>query len=104
MDPPETHDGFGTVSLRVLFSEEIATSYMTLWHSSFTVTNGNVRNARRVDGRSDLWEIEITPTSDANLVVVLPATTDCGAVGAVCTAGGKTLSQRLEATVTGSGS
>ena len=96
---PETHGGYGTVSLRILFSEEISISTMTLRDSSFMVANGSVRNARRVDGRSDLWEIEIAPSSDADLVVVLPATTDCAATGAVCTAGGKVLSTRLEVTI-----
>ena len=85
----QTHGGYGTVSLRILFSEEVSTSTMTLRDSSFVVANGSVRNTRRVDGRSDLWEIEIAPSSDADLVVVLPATTDCAATGAVCTAGGK---------------
>ena len=99
VDLPETHGGYGTVSLRILFSEEISTGTMTLRDSSFVVTNGSVRNTRRVDGRSDLWEIEIAPSSDADLVVVLPATTDCAATGAVCTAGGKELSTRLEATI-----
>ena len=95
----QTHGGYGTVSLRILFSEEVSTSTMTLRDSSFVVANGSVRNTRRVDGRSDLWEIEIAPSSDADLVVVLPATTDCAATGAVCTAGGKVLSTRLEVTI-----
>ena len=99
VDLPATHGGYGTVSLRILFSEEVSTSTMTLRDSSFVVANGSVRNTRRVDGRSDLWEIEIAPSSDADLVVVLPATTDCAATGAVCTAGGKALSTRLEATI-----
>ena len=52
-----------------------------------------------MDGRSDLWEIVIAPSSDADVVVVLPATTDCDAAGAVCTAEGKPLSMRLELTI-----
>ena len=98
---PEAHAGSGSVVLRVRFSEPVGTSYLTLRDQSFRVTNGAVRNARRVDGRSHLWEIEIAPSSGADLVVVLPATTDCAAAGAVCTAGGKPLSNRLEATIPG---
>ena len=98
---PEAHAGSGSVVLRVRFSEPVGTNYLTLRDQSFRVTNGAVRNARRVDGRSDLWEIEIAPSSGADLVVVLPATTDCAAAGAVCTAGGKPLSNRLEATIPG---
>ena len=96
---PEAHTGSGTVVLRVQFSEAVSTSYRTLRDQSFQVTDGSVRNARRVDGRSDLWEIEIAPSSEADMVVVLPATTDCAAAGAVCTESGKPLSTRLAATI-----
>ncbi len=99
VDLPKMHGGYGTVVLQIRFSEAISISDMVFRDSSFSVTNGSVRNARRVDGRSDLWEIEVAPSSDADLVVVLPATTDCAGIGAVCTAGGKELSTRLEATV-----
>ena len=98
---PESHAGSGTVVLRVEFSEPVATSYRTLRDASFRVRNGSVSNARRVDGRSDLWEIEIAPSSGADLVVALPATTDCAAAGAVCTAAGKPLSAGLAATIPG---
>ena len=53
------------------------------------------------DGRSDVWDIDIAPDSDADVGVVLPATTDCAADGAVCTADGRRLSHPLEATVAG---
>ena len=99
MRPLGTHGGCGSVRLWILFSEAISTSTMTLRDSSIAVTNGSVRNAHRVSGRSDFWEIEIAPSSDADLVVVLPETTDCAAAGAVCTAGGKALSEGLEGTV-----
>ena len=96
---PEMHGGYGTVSLRILFSEAISTGAMTLRDSSFAVTNGSVGNVGPVNGRSDLWEIGVAPSSDTDMVVVLPATSDCAAAGAVCTAGGKALSNRLEATI-----
>ena len=50
---PESHAGTGTVLLQVRFSEPVATSYVTLRDTAFQVTNGAVRSARRVDGRSD---------------------------------------------------
>lgn len=97
---PQAHSGSGTtVTLRMMFSEPVSIGYRTLRDQSLTVTNGDVRRARRVDGRSDLWDIVIAPSSDADIVVVLPATTDCDAAGAVCTAEGKPLSMRLELTI-----
>ena len=96
------HEGAGTAAtLRLEFSAPVSTSYATLRDESFAVTDGTVRNARRVDGRSDLWDIEIAPDSDADVVVALPETTDCAASGAVCAADGRRLSHRLEATVAG---
>ena len=96
------HEGAGTAAtLRLEFSAPVSTSYATLRDESFAVTDGTVRNARRVDGRSDLWDIEIAPDSDADVGVALPETTDCAASGAVCAADGRRLSHRLEATVAG---
>ena len=42
------------------------------------------------------------PESEADVVVVLPATADCDSAGAICTPDGRPLSHRLEATVGGS--
>ena len=41
------------------------------------------------------------PDSNADVTVVLPVTTNCGAQGAICTKDGRKLSNRLEFTVTG---
>ena len=98
---PEAHAGSGTVELRVGFSEPISTSYRSLRDQSFQVTNGGVLVARRVERRSDLWDIVVTPSSDAALVVLLPPTSNCEAAGAVCTADGKPLSNLLQATIPG---
>ncbi len=101
LDPPERHAGSGTFSLRVLFSEPVSVSYSVLRDQSLEVTNGGVSGARRVNGRDDLWEIVIAPSSDAEVTVALPAMADCAAPAAVCTEDGRPLSQRLEAVVPG---
>ena len=44
--------------------------------------------AKRVESRSDLWEITVEPDSHADVTIVLPITKDCDAEGAVCTGGG----------------
>ena len=98
---PATHRGQGTVVLRIQFSEPVATRFRTMRDRSLEVTNGQVQSARRVGGRRDLWEIVIAPSSIADIEVVLPATADCAAAGAVCTAAGKPLATRLAATIHG---
>ena len=46
----------------------------------------------RVDDRSDLWEVRLTPESDAMVTVSLSQAADCDAAGAVCTEDGRMLS------------
>ena len=98
---PSEHRGDGTFSFRVAFSDEIKISYTTMRDTSFTVTNGDISGARRVDGRRDLWEMTVEPDSDQTVTIRLPETHDCGASGAVCTGDGRPLSHSLSATVAG---
>ena len=65
---------------------------------------GEVVKARRLErGKNIRWEITVQASGNADVTIVLPATTDCDAQGAVCTEDGRMLSQRLEVTVTGLG-
>ena len=102
---PRRHDGETAFAFELRFSEEIRISYKTLRDAAFEVTGGAVIGARRLVRASNLrWEITVAPASDADVVLALPPTADCAAAGAVCTAGGKALVGRLEATVKGPGS
>ena len=100
-DAPESHNGTDPFTFRIAFSEPIATSYVVVRDHALEVTGGTVAAAGRVDGRNDLWWVRVQPDSDAGVTVVLPATEDCDAVGAICTVDGKRLSNRLELTVPG---
>ncbi len=95
---PEAHDGESGIRFRVEFSDEIRISYKTLRDTSFTLTNGDITGARRVDGRRDLWEMTVAPAPEP-LTIRLPETRDCAASGAVCTGDGRPLSHSLTATV-----
>ena len=104
VEMPETHDGETAFAFELRFSEEIRISYKTLRDTAFEVKEGVVRGARRLERPSNRrWEITVEPTSEADIELVLPVTKDCAAEGAVCTAAGKRLSQRLAATVPGPG-
>ena len=103
-DAPASHDGNSAFTFELRFSEEPAAgfSYKTLRDHAFTVTGGEVVKARRLEkGRNVRWEISITPNGDGPVTIVLPATTDCAADGAVCTDGGRKLSPGLEFEVPG---
>ena len=63
-----------------------------------------VVGARRlVSGSNIRWEVSVSPDSNGDVTITLPATTDCDAQGAICADGDKKLSNRLERTVSGPG-
>ena len=95
------HNGADAFTFRIAFSEPISISYTVLRDSALDVTGGSVAEARRVEGRSDLWEITVEPSSNAAVTVMLPATEDCDAQGAVCTEDGRGLSYSVAALVEG---
>ena len=103
-DVPSSHDGSSTFTFELRFSEEFPLSYVTLRDHAFTVTGGTVVGARRLDRPGNIrWEISVSPNSGGAVTVVLPVTTDCSALGAICTEDDRKLSNRLELTVNGPG-
>ena len=96
---PAEHDGSTVFTFRLRFSEDPAVSYKVLRDRAFDVTGGAVRKARRVDGRDDLREIHVEPKTTGEIRIRLPATTDCDASGAICTADDRGLSHSLSARV-----
>ena len=86
-DVPSEHDGENAFTLTLRFSAEIGASYKTLRDEAFTVEEGTVTRARRVDGRQDLWTIHVEPDGRDAVTITLPGNRDCDATGAVCTRG-----------------
>ena len=82
-DTPESHDGQSAFTFELRFSEHFGLSYKTLRDHAFTVTGGEVTNARRLErGSNTRWEITVRPNSDGDVTIVLPVTEDCEAQGA----------------------
>ena len=103
---PTSHNGSGEFRFRIAFSEapKSGFSYTTMRDHAFTVTGGSVTGARRlVTGKNLRWEIVVSPDSNGDVTITLPATTDCDAQGAICADGDRKLSNRLERTVSGPG-
>ena len=89
--PRGGHAGAGTTfTVRLSFSEAVSTTPEGLGQA-LEVTNATVGAVSRVDERSDLWEVRLTPESDATVTVALSPAADCDAAGAVCTADGRML-------------
>ena len=103
---PAEHDGSAAFTFELRFSEAPVDdfSYKTLRDHAFTVTGGEVTVASRQERPGNIrWEIHVRPNSNGTVTIVLPATTDCNAQGAICTEDGRKLSNRLELTVSGPG-
>ena len=101
---PERHDGSTAFVMRVAFSEAVSTGFAAMRDHAFEVSGGTMTRARRVDRRSDLWELTIEPSSDAAVTLALPADRACNVAGAICTGQGQgrvQLSNRPEATIPG---
>ena len=103
---PTSHDGKKAFTFELRFSEHIeGLSHVTLRDHAFKVTGGQVKKAQRMDRESETrninWRIRVKPDGDGDVTIVLPATTDCGAQGAICTGDDRKLSRRLELTVSG---
>ena len=99
---PAAHEGAGQVfTVRVEFSEPVATSYRVLRDQALNVTDGTGKRFKRVGGSSALWEVHVEPASSAAVRLSLAATADCAADAAVCTADGAPQSNGLELTVPG---
>ena len=97
---PTEHDGTTEFALQLAFNQPIWLTEAVMRTQALTVTGGRVTSARRVDGRSDRWEIAIQPDANDVGISLLP-TTSCNTNGAVCTQDGRALSNGLSATVTG---
>ena len=99
---PADHDGSTPFTFRLSLSDDIANTDADVRDSAFEVTGGSVTGVSRVDGRSDLWEITVTPDGTGNIGIVLLAARACGTPGALCTADGRALTTALLVTVAAS--
>ena len=98
-DLPKNH-GSAAFTFELRFSEDFSISYLTLRDSAFSVTNGQVTGARRLEsGKNRRWEIHVVPDDPGNVVVTLPGTVDCGATGAICTADDRPLADPVTTTI-----
>ena len=99
---PDEHDGTTAFTIEIYFSEEPTLGWEAVRDHVLGVTNSDVDNAsRKASGSNIRWVITLAPDGNADVTVALSPTTDCTAQGAVCTAGGKMLSNADSITVPG---
>ena len=83
---PIDHDGSTWVTMALTFSEHVeGLGYRTLKKRAFTVTGGKIKKAKRVTkGNNQAWTLHVQPLGTGAITLLLPATTDCAAKGAIC--------------------
>ena len=96
-DVPSAHAG--PFSFRVSFSEALATGSGRLVPGSFAATGAAVTGVRKLGVESSLWEVSVRPRPGEDAQVTLAGGRSCETAGAVCAAGGGTLSNSVSATV-----
>ena len=90
---PQSHDGSTSFTFEVVFSEEVSLGFRAVRDSVFEVTGGEVTYVRRHSPPSNMrWVITVEPSSDEEVVLVLPSGRPCGSNGAVCTSDDRMLS------------
>ena len=99
---PAEHDGSKRFEFEIRFSEEVAGLRLTAVRAALQVTGGKVVAVKRaVAGENRRVTVQVRPAGVDDVIIALPATTDCAAAGAICTQDGRKLSTALSATVQG---
>ena len=97
MEIPDNHNGTDPFTFKFHLTEEVQLSDGTLRDHCLEVNNGTVTNAERAEqGSNRKWTITVEPDSTKDITITLPATTDCAAVGAICTDDGRKLHSSVE--------
>ena len=94
---PGRHGGADTTfTARIQFNQDADIEGLC---AALTVTDGTCGSSAKVGDDTSFWEVAIAPDASKPVTVALPATTDCDAASAVCTADDTPLSSDISVTV-----
>ena len=91
---PTSHDGGDSFTFNIEFSESVWIDTGLGKDHLLQVAGGTVTTAHWLDRRTEELEVTIQPSSDEDIVVVLPGGRGCSVKGAPCAAGDRVLSGR----------
>ena len=101
-DLPEHHNTVDTFSFTLEFSENANTTPEELRDNAFTINGGQITAVARTETSNNLkWTVTVQPGGTGDVVITMPAATDCAASGQICTSAGELLSAEHSATITG---
>ena len=98
---PASHDGEASFPFNIEFNESVWIDVGLGKDDLLNVSGGTVTAAHWLDRRTEEWRVTIQPSSDADVVVVLPGGRRCSVEGAPCAAGNRVLSGEKTVTITG---
>ena len=98
---PDGHDGESGFTFRIAFSEEVEITPEDMRDHALVVSGGTVTDAAGVDGRKDLWQLTVEPTSTGPVSISVLQGRACTETGALCTADGRSLTSSLALRVAG---
>ena len=81
---PASHDG-SNFSFNLAFTAEVGISVQHMRDWAFTMVNGTMTSAQRVDGRYDYWKLTVDPEGNNNVTITVKGGRKCGFVGSICT-------------------
>ena len=86
---PASHDG-SRFSFNLAFTADVGISVQHMRDWAFTMVNGTITRAQRVDSRSDYWKITVNPgglehSGVDDVTITVKGKRNCTAVGAICT-------------------
>ena len=93
---PAEHDWIEDVSFRIFFSERVATTADALRDRVLSVSGGTVSSVEAVGDDGMVWALSVTPESSEPITVRVEANLDCALPGAICSADGRRLFNRME--------
>ena len=100
---PAEHDGSHLFGFEIRFNQEFRGLRLPAFQNgALQVTGGRLVDAKRAAaGENRSINVRVRPAGFDDMVVTLPATTDCAAAGAICAVDGRMLSNTVTATVRG---
>ena len=101
-DAATSHDGSSEFTVRVRFSEALASGGASRRLTRrLSAVGGTVQRVRRVDKRRDLFQVYLRPSGNSAVRVILPSSASCDIQNALCTSDGRALSSPVTVTVQG---
>ncbi len=99
---PATHNG-SAFTFDLSFSENVKAGYARIRDDAFTISGASTiaSAVRKTQGSNQNWTITVQPDGNDAITITLPPTTNCNDTGAICTQGGKKLSDSTSAQIAG---